>query len=151
MISKGKRRYLVWFYWGLVYPHLVKFQIGKHRVGSDNNFLPSPGDIIVDWSKAEKNLTGESHAWKSDHIPIVQDQAFVKEVATKGYYDGVKRFDSECDLEVFFGIDTLGPNAKTITISRSTVSGIDKGQAKFESVDLIEVLNDFNEAREKTL
>lgn len=151
MISKGKRRYLVWLYWYLAHPHLTKFSTGKHRTSFVDNFLPSPGDIIVDWSKAEKNLTGESHAWKSDHIPTVQDQAFVKEVATKGYYDGVKRLDSECELEVFFGIDTLGPNAKTITISRSTISGIDKGQPKFESVDLIEVPNDFKEAREKTL
>ncbi|ARV76670.1 hypothetical protein PHABIO_39 [Pseudomonas phage Phabio] len=171
MISKGKRKYLLELYpfsfWVFDWIGLAKeIRETPPNWTSVKAFMPEhdPSRIMVGtcdgiypvrdkdhWNKAEKNLTGESHAWKSDHIPTVQEQTFVKEIATKGYYDGVKRLDSECDVEVFFGIDTLGPNAKTITISRSTISGIDKGQPKFESVDLIEVPNDFKEAREKTL
>lgn len=45
--------------------------------------------------KAESNLTGEAVSWNSGSIPQVQDQLFVKEVTTKGYYEGVKKLNKE--------------------------------------------------------
>lgn len=48
------------------------------------------------------------------------DNSLVREVATKGFYDGVKRLNhDECDLEIFHTIVKLSPTAQFLTIHRN--------------------------------
>lgn len=108
MVSKGKRQYLISLY---VIPFLrhSKQLTGKHRGLTDQEY----------WEKAESNLTGETASWNSGTIPRVQDQLFVKEIATKGYYEGVKKLNHDDDIEISHTIIKLSPTAQFLTIHRN--------------------------------
>lgn len=84
--------------------------------------------------------------------PVRRDNnTFVKVVATRGYYDGVKKLSHEVDSDVFFGIDAIGPNSKSFIISRTTFRDVNTEYPKLEDVDLTEVLNDFEKARKASV
>jgi len=89
MISKGKRQYLIGLY---VVPFLRYCQTvtGKHR-GCLNMSVAVHKDV----------------------------ETIVKEVATKGYYDGVKKLNHDLDLDVFHTIITVNPTAQFLTIHRN--------------------------------
>lgn len=75
-----------------------------------------------------------------DGIYPVRDQPFVREVATKGYYDGCKRLDHSVDLEMFYGITTPSPTAQFLTIHRD--------KERLPSDNVVEVLDDFEKTCE---
>lgn len=99
-ISRGKFQYLCSLYFVRVYGWPVCI-VGKHReIGA-----------FVEQNTTQTFFGG----YKGEHY----DAEFLKQAATKGYYEGVRKIDHEVDLEVSTTIVKVPHDSISLTLHRT--------------------------------
>lgn len=139
MVSRGKVKYLKSLYplsmfgldtWEKIFAYLRTNKL-KHRVIKASMPRHEPASILRPGCDGiypvRENLYPSVEIYRD---PREYDfNPFVRQVATKGYYDGCKRLDSEVDLEAFFYVK--GADLNSFTIERGKERDPTKG---FEQV-----------------